>query len=184
MSLIPSQYLTAVKVAGVVVVVAALWWVNEHYVVSPAVAAANAAWQKKWDDRDAADLLAKQQFTDEQRSIELSRQAQIDAIQEKANEDAQKARANAAAARRSADQLQSGIKDAIAKLQQSSSSDTAVTTGSASRTSAGLLLAELFRSINDRATDLAEEADRRGRAGLACEAAYNAVRNTKPETTK
>lgn len=174
-----SQYSLAIKAGLVIVLLAGIIWLNYHFVVDPAVAAVNKEWQEKWDARDLKDVAAQHRFTTQQRDIELARQADIDALQRKADEEKAKADLAIADAKRSADRMQQSIRSTITKLQQSSSIYPGTAISSASRAANGDLLSELYRSIDERTGELAEEADRRGRAGLMCETAYDAVRNEK-----
>lgn len=134
-------------------------------------------WQTKWQARDLADLQAKQEFTEQQRRIELQRQGAIDAIQEQAQQDIATAQRNAAIAAAESKRLQDGIADAITRLQADSGhSGTAIS--SKTRASTGSLLAVLFREIDTAAGIYAAEADRARAAGLTCERAYDTVRAT------
>lgn len=169
----------SVKIAGIVGVAGVLWFGNQVYIVGPAVDSANAKWSEKWKERDKADLLVRQQFSDEQRQKERSWQQTFDQKQREADAQIDKERRNAVASRAAADRLQSGIQDAIASLQQGRSLVAGTTTSSKTAASTGVLLAELYRSIDQRAGDLAEEADRRGKAGLTCEAAYDSIKKAR-----
>lgn len=135
----------------------------------------NDEWQLKWTARDASDIQADLAFTAEQRRIELRRQGEMDAIQKKAAVDMANARANTDLARAESGRLQLGIAAAIEQLRQSGSG-TGVATVSSSGGKAGLLLAQLYREIDEAATRYAEEADRAHAAGLRCEAAWDALR--------
>ena len=134
---------------------------------------ADRSWQAKWQARDQDDLQAKLEFTEQQRRIELQRQGAIDAIQEQAQNDIATAQRNAAIAAAESKRLQDGIADAIARLQ-ADSGNTGATISS--------LLAVLFREIDAAAGEYAAEADRARKAGLRCEAAYDAVRNSNDLT--
>lgn len=133
-------------------------------------------WQLKWSQRDAADLLSAQEFTDSQRRIELKRQGDIDAIQSDAEKRLAAVRNSAARAAAESERLRTGIKEAIGRLQ-AGSSDTVATVSGQARASDSRLLAELFGEIDTAAGEYAAEADRRGEAGLTCERAYDAMRN-------
>lgn len=139
---------------------------------------ADRSWQEKWDQRDKADTAAKLTFTQEQRRVELSRQAEINNIQREADEENRKADAQRAVAERAADRLQSGIQNAIAQLQQRRGSDTGTTSSGKAGRNPGDLLAQLYREIDSTAGELAAEADRRGRVALICERSYDAIRNS------
>lgn len=137
---------------------------------------ADRGWQEKWRQRDKDDTAARLVFTQEQRRIELARQASIDQIQREADEETRKANAARIAAQRSADRLQVGIVNAIAKLQQRRGDDTGSATSGKAGASTASLLAELYREIDATAGELAEEADRRGRVAMTCEKAYDSLK--------
>ena len=136
---------------------------------------ADRSWQAKWQARDQDDLQAKLEFTEQQRRTELQRQGAIDAIQEQAQKDI------AAIAAAESKRLQDGIADAIARLQ-ADSGNAGATISSKTRASTSSLLAVLFREIDAAAGEYAAEADRARKAGLRCEAAYDAVRNSNDLT--
>ncbi|EPM8368394.1 TPA: DUF2514 family protein [Enterobacter hormaechei] len=142
---------------------------------------ADRSWQAKWHARDQGDLQAKLEFTEQQRRIELQRQGAIDAIQEQAQKDIATAQRNAAIAAAESKRLQDGIADAIARLQ-ADSGNAGATISSKARASTSSLLAVLFREIDAAAGEYAAEADRARKAGLRCEAAYDAVRNSNDLT--
>lgn len=140
---------------------------------------ADRSWQEKWDQRDKADAEARLSFTQEQRRIELARQASIDQIQREADEENRKAAAARDNAQRAADRLQVGIVDAITQLQQRRGSDSGTTSGGKAGRNPADLLSELYREIDATAGELAAEADRRGRVAMTCERAYDAMRNSR-----
>lgn len=158
-------------VALLLVVVGSLMLLRVGYGV------ADRSWQEKWDQRDKLDANAKLAFTQEQRRIELTRQAEINNIQREADEENRKADAQRAVAERAADRLQSGIQNAIAQLQQRRGSDTGTTSSGKAGRNPGDLLAQLYREIDSTAGELAAEADRRGRIAMTCEKAYNSIRH-------
>lgn len=136
------------------------------------------SWQAKWSARDAADSESARVFNDEQRRIEQQRQGAIDAIQRDADAATAKAKNDAARAAAESERLRGGISDAIARLR-SGGGDTGAAASSTARDRTGILLAELFREIDTAAGEYAAEADRRGRAGLMCERAWDAMRGGK-----
>lgn len=170
---------TAINVAAVAATLVLIVWANNKYVVRPAVAKNEAAWQKKWSDRDAKDAEDRLLFDSEQRSIEQSWQNHVNDIQKKADNETRKANINAAASRASAERMQLGIKEAITRLQQPGSSVAGVTASSKAADATGVLLTELYRSIDERSGELAEEADRRRLAGLACERIYDSIKKAR-----
>lgn len=173
---------TGVKIAACVAAVAALWLLNEHFIVDPAVDRANAAWQQRWDARDKADAAAAMEQEKANREKELSLQAAADKEQRKADVARSDLARRLAASRVSAERLQQGVSAAISALNGGAVSG--ATPGGATGTSAGLLLSELYRSINQRAVDLAGEADRARSAGLTCERLYNNARTAQQEKAR
>lgn len=169
----------SVKIVGAVAVAGVLWFANQLYVVDPAVQRTNASWQKKWAERDKADLQVRQAFADEQRQKEHIWQESFDQKQREADAKIAQERRNADAARAAASRLQSGVEHAIAGLQQGRSLVAGTAASGKAADNAGFLLAELYRSIDQRAGELAEEADRRGKAGLICEAAYDSIKKAR-----
>lgn len=168
------KYATPVKLIVAIIIAFAL--VAFGYVSG--FSKSDREWQAKWSARDAADAQAHQQFNEQQRRIELERQGAIDAIQEQAQQDIATAQRNAAIADAESKRLQDGIADAITRLQADSGNpSTAIS--SKTRASTSSLLAELFREIDTTAGIYAAEADRARAAGLACERAYDAVRNVE-----
>lgn len=175
MGLIPQPYLLIAKTTALVAVISGLWWVNQHYVVNPAVDRNEAAWQQRWDARDNADAqaaLAQEKFN---REKEQALQAAADAEQQKADAARAELTRRAAASRAAAQQLQRGVEQAIQQLGGTA----AASSGGTATARAGLLLAELYRSIDERSGDLAAEADRRHEAGLTCQRIYENARKEK-----
>lgn len=183
MSLIAQPYQTVTKIAAVAAVIGSLWWANQHYVVKPAVDRANASWQQRWDARDKADAQAALTQEKANREKEQNLQAAADAEQRKADADRAVLARRLADQRAVADRLQQGIQAAIDALNNGATV-TGATSGSATRPGAGVLLAELYRSVNQRAAYLAGEADRARAAGLTCERLYNNARLSAQEKAR
>lgn len=165
------------KAVAAVAVIGGLWWANHHFIVNPAVNAETARWQQRWDQRDKADAAAALRKEKENREKELALQAAADAAQRAADAERSALARQLADQRASSERLQLGIKAAIDALS-TGSAVTGIASGGATRPAAGLLLAELYRSVNERAGDLAAEADRARAAGLRCENIYNAARES------
>lgn len=164
---------------AVLLLITAAFLLAYHLAYSSGYKSSDAAWKEKWAQRDKKDAEARISFTQEQRRIELLRQATIDQIQREADEDNRKANAARAAAQRIADRLQSGIENAIDKLQQRRGGYTGTASSGTAGTSTADLLAELYREIDAAAGEYAAEADRRGRVAMTCERAYDAIRNSR-----
>lgn len=180
--MLPQLNTISVKAVAMVAVIGGLWWANQHYVVNPAVDRANAAWLQRWDARDKADTAAALKQEKENREKELSLQAAADAEQQKADAARVDLARKLAASRAESERLQSGIQSAIDNLAAGTTSGT--TTGSTTGNRTGILLAELYRSIDQRATDLAGEADRARSAGLTCERIYDNARIAQKEKAR
>lgn len=175
MPVLPQPYLLIAKTTAVVAVIGGLWLANQHYVVNPAVDRANSEWRQKWDARDKADAQSALQQEKENRDKEKSLQAVADAEQQKADAARAYLSRQLAASRVAAQQLQSGVEQAIHQLGGTASA----TAGRPTTARAGLLLAELYRSIDERSGYLAAEADRRREAGLTCQRLYDNARQEK-----
>lgn len=132
----------------------------------------NDEWQAKWSERDARDEAAQALNEVAERTKEQARQQSIN----KAIEDGQKiidqAVADATAARADV-----GMRDAadrvssrVAASQTSSHSCTAATSEAATR--AVMVLADVLKRADQRAGDLAADADQARFRGLTCEQAY------------
>lgn len=134
----------------------------------------NTDWKLRWSQRDADDRQAQLAFTEQQRKLELERQRKIDEIEREYQAKLATANANLNAARVQSKRLQSGVDAALAQLRAGGRD-----TGSAAERQAtdqtGVLLAELFREINDRSVALAGEADEAWLRGKQCEASYDAL---------
>lgn len=173
MSLLLAQpYATIAKAVAVGVVISTLWAANQHFIVNPAVDRNTAAWQARWDSRDKADAEATTAQEKKNREREQALQAAADAEQRKAEAQQAELSRRLAAGRAASEQLQLGIAKAIEQL----GGNAPATSGRPTTARSGLLLAELYRSIDERAGDLAAEADRRREAGLTCERIYNKAR--------
>lgn len=176
MSVLPSSYTLIAKAAGVVAIVGGIWFANQHYIVKPAVDRANRVWQQRWDVKALADKT--EEFTREQQAREQERslQAAADAEQQKSNAERSVLLKRVADSRAASERLQQGVSNAINQLGGSVASTTA---GGPAKPGTGVLLTELYRSINQRAADLAGEADSARRAGLTCERVYDNARKEK-----
>ena len=174
--------LWTIKIAAGVATVAALWFLNQHFIVNPAVNAETSRWQQRWDVRDKADADAILKQEQENRDKEQALQAAADEEQRKADAIRSDLARQLANQRATAERLQSGITAAISALDTGTAASSP--SGSTARTSAGILLSELYRSINQRAGDLAGGADRARAAGLTCERLYNNARSSAASEEK
>lgn len=170
------------KIAAGVAAVAALWFLNQQFIVNPAVNAETSRWQQRWDARNKADAAAALEQEKINREKELSLQAAADEEQRKADVARSDLARRLAASRAESERLQSGVQAAIDSLAAGAAAGTA--TGRQTGNTAGVLLAQLYRSINQRAVDLAGEADRARAAGLTCERLYNNARTAQQEKAR
>lgn len=166
------------KVIVCFVLAAAAVWGFSHWRYSAGYGDADQHWREKWARRDARDATALAQRQAEARAEEQRRQGEIDAIRKQASQqlagmqvDADRARAASRGLHDKADKL-------ARRLADSERACGAGTPGrSEAETSGAVLLADLFRRADDRAGQLAKDADEARARGLACEAAYDAVKS-------
>jgi hypothetical protein len=140
----------------------------------------NNHWQARWSERDAADAL---QLAQAQATARLTEQKWRDK-QEAINNEYQKLRTEKAAADRKLDDVGERLRIA---LQSRTSRATEHTSPIAERAAAAtdrLLLAELFRSADERAGALAKLVGESRLAGLQCQAEYNALRDNYAKQAK
>jgi hypothetical protein len=161
---------------------AALWHdsaVDDARIRDEAVGAARV--QAKWNAADAeAEKVAAKAAADnlnEERRRQAAMQKEIDdatASLDAARRDADAARRASAGLRRAVDDRV----DAAARFCAAATNPAAAAAGAAAN---GRLLAEVFGELDDEAGALAQEADRRGIAGLACERAYDSLTTTNAQ---
>ncbi|HGG9089362.1 DUF2514 family protein [Enterobacter hormaechei subsp. steigerwaltii] len=137
---------------------------------------ANTAWALKWKQRDADDAteLAKRQV--EAREEEQRRQGEVDEIRKQASQQLAGVQADADRARAASRGLHDRADKLARQLAERERACGADTTGRGeTETSGAVLLADLFRRADERAGELAREADEARARGLACEAAYSSI---------
>lgn len=166
------------KVIACLVLAAAAVWGFSHWRYSIGYGDADQQWREKWAQRDARDATALAKRQAEARTEEQRRQGEIDAIRKQASQ--QLAGVQAAADRASA--ASRGLHDKADELaRQLAERERACGAGtpgrSEAKTSGAALLADLFRRADERAGELARQADEARARGLACEAAYDAVKS-------
>ncbi len=133
-------------------------------------------WKLRWSERDAAQAQQAAEFEARSRIEEQRRRDEMEQVTQHAEQQLATLRADAAAARGAAERL----RRTLSELQQNSTrTDSSVTnTGASGRTSSGVLADVLAESV-ERNQQLAAEADRRRIAGLACEKAFDAMRDSQ-----
>jgi len=140
----------------------------------------NNHWQAKWAERDAADALQIAQAQAMARQTEQKWRDKQEAI----DNEYQKLRSEKADTDRKLDDVGERLRIA---LQSRTSRATEYTSPIAERAAAAtdrLLLAELFRSADERAGALAKLVGESRLAGLQCQAEYNALRDNYAKQTK
>ncbi|HDP0189786.1 TPA: DUF2514 family protein [Salmonella enterica subsp. enterica serovar Concord] len=166
------------KVIVCFVLAAAAVWCFSHWRYSAGYSDADQHWREEWAQRDARDATALAQRQAEARAEEQRRQGEIDAIRKQASQQLAGVQADADRARAAS----RGLHDRADKLaRQLADRERACGAGTPGRseaeTSGAVLLADLFRRADDRAGQLAKDADEARARGLACEAAYDAVKS-------
>ena len=159
---------------GLALLVWAATWANKRFFINPAVNAETSRWNLRWADRDRADMQAAINAQKARNDLERKNQDAIDKLQSDAQVEADRLRADRAAADAESGRLRKAVSTAIARLQ--AGRDTGTTHGGQTGASTSNLLSQLFAEIDAAAGDYAAEAGRARAAGLRCEAAYDAVR--------
>lgn len=135
----------------------------------------NAEWQTRWAVRDAGDKQAWVLGEAAERDKEQARQNSINKAVQDGQRKIDSAVADAVTARSTADSLQRTVGDLTKRLKRTSSSNSCTAAASAAATRAALVFAELFKRADQRAGDLAAEADQSRGRGVTCEQAYDGL---------
>lgn len=132
-------------------------------------------WQTRWADRDAGDKQAWALAEVAEREKEQARQNSINKAVQDGQQKIDQATADAASARSAAGGLQRTVDDLSGRLaaQSGGHSCTAVASQAASR--AALVLADVLKRADERAGDLAADADQSRGRGVTCERAYDGL---------
>ncbi|EPG2853851.1 DUF2514 family protein [Citrobacter freundii] len=133
-------------------------------------------WQIEWSKRDEADRTAQLKQEKEQRNEELRRQKETQEIINNAEQEKQKALADAVVANDAADRLRGAI--ANIKRELAASETSRISANAARRQTAAetaSLLADLYEESDRRAGEIAKYADAAASAGSVCERTYEAV---------
>jgi hypothetical protein len=132
-------------------------------------------WKARWAVRDAGDQQAWALAEVAEREKEQARQNAINKVIQDGQQIIDQATADAATARAAAGSLQRSVDDLADRLaaQARSNSCTASTSAAASR--AALVLADLFKRADERAGELAADADQSRGRGVTCEQAYDGL---------
>jgi Fe-S cluster assembly scaffold protein SufB len=132
----------------------------------------NNHWSAKWTARDATDSLQLAQAQAVARKTEKQWRDKQEAI----NNEYQKLRTEKAAADRQLDDVGERLRIALQSRTSRTVEYTSPIAISAAAATDRLLLAELFRSADERAGALAKLVGESRLAGLQCQAEYNALR--------
>ena len=133
----------------------------------------DAEWQSQWNARDTRDAQAKAENEAAARTREQAYQQSINKAVQDGQRTIDQATADASAARASADGLR-GAADALAARLAASQAGGHSCTAAASQaaTRAVMVLADVFKRVDQRAGDLAADADQSRGRGVTCETAY------------
>jgi hypothetical protein len=167
-----TKYKLLIQIGGALALVAALvglgYWVGSSWT--------GAEWEAKYEKREGqykeAGRLAEQQA----RSEETRRAAAVEGIRREARERIAAAESDAADERADAD----GMRKELANRTIRATHGAGACPGGSPTTTTLILYSELLDRADDRASELAAEADRRRIAGLACEEQYNSL-NSSPK---
>ncbi|MEX5341420.1 DUF2514 domain-containing protein [Pseudomonas sp. I2] len=154
---------------AVLVLLASHWGAYEHGRSVELAQAAQASAQRDSGDRLAEVLGERSAREEEQRRAEAQEEGRAHARQESQVADAGGAGADAAGQR---------MRDDAAKLAATvgcPATDTGAIARGQAATRAAMVLSDLLARADERAGELAKAYDRARIAGLACEAAYNAL---------
>jgi len=136
-----------------------------------------AEWESKWDQQALQLAQAQAHALDVARTEEQRRIKAIEDITNESKKQIEQARADAAAADAVADSLHEQARRLAARNSQCTSRATTTDRGEAARATDATVLADLFARADAAAGRLAAAYDRARTAGLACERAYDALRN-------
>ncbi|ECG1390990.1 TPA_asm: DUF2514 family protein [Salmonella enterica subsp. houtenae serovar 45:g,z51:-] len=153
----------------------AVWWFS-HQRYTDGYGDASAEWALKWKQRDVDDAMALAKRQAEAREEEQRRQGEVDEIRKQASQQLAGVKADADRARAASRGLHDRADKLAGQLAERERACGAGTPGrSEAETSGAVLLADLFRRADERAGELAREADEARARGLACEAAYGSI---------
>jgi len=135
----------------------------------------NIEWQARWSQRDADDAQALAKAEVDARTLEQQRRQAIDEVQRDATQKLEQARTDAAGANAAADRLREQVRRLLL-ASDNACGDPGVAPGRTPASNPGNLLAVVLDQSVARNRALAAVADTARLNGLACEAAYEAVR--------
>lgn len=132
-------------------------------------------WQARWNARDANDAAAKALNESTERAKEQARQQTINKVIQDGQKVIDQAYADAAASRndRSLRDAADATAGRVAASQAGGHSCTAAASQAATR--AVMVFADVFKRVDQRAGDLAADADQSRGRGVTCERAYDGL---------
>ncbi|MDP9528476.1 DUF2514 family protein [Pseudomonas protegens] len=135
----------------------------------------DAEWQARWNARDAGDKQAWRLAEKAEREKEQARQNSINKAVQDGQRKIDQAAADAVTARAAAGSLQRTVDDLAGRLAAQGRSNSCTAAASQAATRTALVLAELFKRADQRAGDLAADADQSRSRGVTCEQAYDGL---------
>ena len=167
------------KVAGAALVALLLvavagWSLMRAYDLG--ISVKDAEWQARWNARDAGDKQAWRLAEKAEREKEQTRQNSINKAVQDGQRKIDQAATDAVTARAAAGSLQRTVDDLIERLKRTASSNSCTTAASQAATRTALVLADLFKRADQRAGDLAADADQSRSRGVTCEQSYDGLR--------
>lgn len=142
------------------------------------VSTTTTEWQGKWNKQALELAEAKAKAQELVRNEEHRRQTAIDEVRQHAEQQIAQAKADATAADDAADSLREQAQRLAARADQCTSNPNSTQRGKATA-QPSVVLADVLGRADQRAGQLAAAYDRARAAGLACEAAYDALRTER-----
>lgn len=162
-------------IAGVIIVLAVAFGLV-GYGAYFATVKNDASWQKKWDDRDKADLEKTAKAEADERANEAAHAQGVAKVSDDAQKTIDSIRADAAVDAQSSIGLRADLDAITGRLVKSQTRLSAcVTDASQAATQAAVVLADVLKSVDKRAGELAGTADDAIERGLACESSYQVI---------
>jgi hypothetical protein len=153
-----------------VLVLASYWGIYQHGRSNE-----STEWQARWNARDAGDKQAWAIDGRAERDKEQDRQNSINKAVQDGQRKIDSAVADAVTARSAAGSLQRTVDDLTERLKRTPSSNSCTAAASQAAARTALVLADLFKRADQRAGDLAADADQSRSRGVTCEQAYDGV---------
>nr|WP_178125235.1 DUF2514 family protein [Pseudomonas sp. Fl4BN1] len=135
----------------------------------------DSEWQVRWNARDAGDKQAWALAEKAERDKEQARQNSINKAVQDGQRKIDQAAADAVTARAAAGSLQRTVDDLTGRLAAQGRSNSCTATASQAATRTALVFADLFKRADQRAGDLAADADQSRGRGVTCEQAYDGL---------